>query len=276
MAVRITTLSENTAQLGFLAEWGLSILVETDRHKVLLDTGMSISAVNNADLLGIDLSTLDAIVLSHAHGDHTGGLRDVLRRVRKQIPVIAHPDIWIPKYVQFGELSRYAGMPFVKEDLEALGASFQLSKEPVKISDEVMTTGEIAVTTDYENIDERLCLKVRDRMIPDPMTDDLALIVRTGEGLALITGCAHRGIVNTVHHVKNITGGEYIHTIIGGTHLHLCSQERIQKTADELKELGLLRLGVSHCTGFHSAAALAREFSDIFFLNNAGTQLTLE
>jgi 7,8-dihydropterin-6-yl-methyl-4-(beta-D-ribofuranosyl)aminobenzene 5'-phosphate synthase len=275
MSVKITTLSENTAQLGFLAEWGLSILVETESSKVLLDTGMSISAVHNADLLGIDLSTVDAIVLSHAHGDHTGGLRDVLRRTGA-VEVVAHPDIWIPKYVVFGELQRYAGMPFMREELESLGASFRLTKEPYRIGDNVMTTGEVAMTTDYEHIDDRLCLKVGDEMVPDPLTDDLAITVRTEQGLALITGCAHRGIVNTVRHVQNITDGEYIHTIIGGTHLHVASTERVEKTARELAELGLQRLGVSHCTGFYSAAALAKEFGDIFFLNNAGTTLTLD
>jgi len=276
MSVRITTLSENTALLGFLAEWGLSILVETDDCKVLLDTGMSISAVRNAQLLGIDLSSIDAIVLSHAHGDHTGGLREVLRVVRKEIQVVAHPDIWIPKYVQFGDMKRYAGMSYVKEDLEALGAYFNLSREPVKISEQIMTTGEINITTDYEDIDDRLKLKVNDELIPDTMTDDLALVVRTDIGLAIITGCAHRGIINTVRHVQDITGGEYIHTIIGGTHLHLVSQERIQKTAEELQQLGLLHLGVSHCTGFNASCTLAQEFGDIFFLNNAGTQITLE
>ena len=275
MAVRITTLSENTAQLDFLAEWGLSILIETDNRKVLLDTGMSISAVHNADLLGIDLSAVDTIVLSHAHVDHTGGLRDVLRRTGS-VEVVAHPDIWIPKYVVFGELQRYAGMPFMREELESLGASFTLTSEPHIISDEIMTTGEVAMTTDYEQIDDRLCLKVGDDFVPDPLTDDLAVIIRTEQGLALITGCAHRGIVNTIRHVQNITGGDYIHTIIGGTHLHMVPQDRIEKTAGELKELGLQRLGVSHCTGFYSSAALAKEFGDIFFLNNAGTQIVLE
>jgi 7,8-dihydropterin-6-yl-methyl-4-(beta-D-ribofuranosyl)aminobenzene 5'-phosphate synthase len=110
MAVRITTLTENTAQLGFLGEWGLSILVETDSRRVLLDTGLSVSAVHNADLMGIDLATVDTIVLSHAHADHTGGLRDVLRRMRKSVEVVAHPDIWIPKYVCYGEINRYAGI----------------------------------------------------------------------------------------------------------------------------------------------------------------------
>jgi 7,8-dihydropterin-6-yl-methyl-4-(beta-D-ribofuranosyl)aminobenzene 5'-phosphate synthase len=276
MAVRITTLSENTAQLGFLGEWGLSILVETESSKVLLDTGMSISAVHNADLLGIDLSTVDAIVLSHAHGDHTGGLRDVLRRVRKQVQVIAHPDIWIPKYVVYGEISRYAGIPYMKEDLESLGALLNLTKKPFKISDGITTTGEIEMTTEYETIDDRLFVKKGNKMIPDPLADDLALTVRTSEGLVLITGCAHRGIINTVRHVQKLTGGEYIHTVIGGTHLMVASPERIEKTASELKELGLQRLGVSHCTGFNASAALAKEFSEVFFLNNAGTQITLE
>ena len=276
MSVRITTLSENTAQLGFLGEWGLSILVETESARVLLDTGLSTSAVYNADLMGIDFSTIDAIVLSHAHGDHTGGLRDVLRRVRKQVQVIAHPDIWIPKYVVYGEMSRYAGIPYMREDLESLGASFNLTKKPFKISDDIMTTGEIEMTTDYEKIDDRLCVKKSNKMIPDPLADDLAMVVKTTEGSVLITGCAHRGIINTVRHVQKLTGGEYIHTIIGGTHLLVANQERVEKTAKELKELGLQMLGVSHCTGFNASAALAKEFSDIFFLNNAGTQITLE
>jgi 7,8-dihydropterin-6-yl-methyl-4-(beta-D-ribofuranosyl)aminobenzene 5'-phosphate synthase len=276
MTVRITTLSENTAQLGFLGEWGLSILVETESSRVLLDTGLSTSAVYNADLMGIDFSTLDAIVLSHAHGDHTGGLRNVLMRARKQVQVIAHPDIWIPKYVVYGELSRYAGIPYVKEDLESLGADFKLTKKPFKISDDIMTTGEIEMTTDYETIDDRLAVKKGSKIVPDPLADDLAIVVRTTEGFVLITGCAHRGIVNTVRQVQKITRGKYIHTIIGGTHLMVASAERVEKTANGLKELGLQRLGVSHCTGFNASAALAREFGDIFFLNNAGTQITLE
>ncbi|HUV52868.1 MAG TPA: MBL fold metallo-hydrolase [Dehalococcoidia bacterium] len=276
MTVRITTLSENTAQLGFLGEWGLSILVETDSTRVLLDTGLSTSAVYNADLMGIDFSTIDAIVLSHAHGDHTGGLRDVLRRVRKQVQVIAHPDIWIPKYVVYGEISRYAGIPYMKEDLESLGASFTLTTKPFKISDDIMTTGEVEMTTDYETIDDRLFVKKGNNIVPDPLTDDLAIVVKTTEGLVLITGCAHRGIINTVRHVQKLMGGEYIHTIIGGTHLMVASPERIQNTASELKELRLQRLGVSHCTGFNASAALAKEFSESFFLNNAGSQLTFE
>ena len=92
MEVRITTLSENTANFGFLAEWGISILIEVDGMKILVDTGLSFSAVHNAKLLGVDLSTIDRIVLSHGHVDHTGGLRDVLK-IKGEVEVIAHPDI---------------------------------------------------------------------------------------------------------------------------------------------------------------------------------------
>ena len=99
MGLSITTLSENTAGMGnWLAEWGLSILVETDGANVLLDTGKSISTSNNADVLGIDLGRIDKIVLSHGHFDHTGGLRQVLIKMRREVEIIAHPDIWGAKY----------------------------------------------------------------------------------------------------------------------------------------------------------------------------------
>ena len=99
MELYITTLSENTAGMGdFLAEWGLSILVETDESNVLLDTGKSISASYNADTLGIDLRRIDKVVLSHGHFDHTGGLRKVLLKMRKEVEIIAHPDVWGDKY----------------------------------------------------------------------------------------------------------------------------------------------------------------------------------
>ncbi len=134
MEIKITTLSENSANYGFLAEWGLSMLVEADGLNVLFDTGRSFSAVHNAQLLGIDLSAVDRIVLSHGHADHSGGLYEVLRRAGQK-EVIAHPAIWEKKYaIHRGEQERYVGIPFAREALEALGTSFVLAKEPVKLS----------------------------------------------------------------------------------------------------------------------------------------------
>jgi len=133
MAVRITNLSENTAGPGMLAEWGLSVLVETDEQKVLLDTCASISVPRNAPILGVDLSKIDRIVLSHGHYDHTGGLRDVLGAMGKKVEIIAHPDMWAAKQLRIGEQYAYIGIPFPREELEGLGASFTLSREPVSL-----------------------------------------------------------------------------------------------------------------------------------------------
>jgi len=275
MEIKVTTLSENTAKAGFLAEWGISMLVEVDGMKVLFDTGESVSTVHNAQLLGVDLLAVNRIVLSHGHYDHTGGLREVLRRAGQK-EVIAHPAVWGKKYgQQKGEPERYIGIPFVREGLEALGASFNLSAEPVKLSDRVMTTGEIPMVTDYEEIDTDLYVKEDGGLKPDSLADDLALVIDAEFGLVVILGCGHRGIVNTLQHAQKLTGKELIYAAIGGTHLLYASEERLEKTAAALKEMGVQYLGVSHCTGFASSAYLAQEFGDRFFLNNAGTRFTL-
>jgi len=159
--------------------------------------------------------------------------------------------------------------------LEALGASFVLSKESVKLSASMMTTGEVPMLTDYEDIDPGLYVKEEGGQRADTLADDRALIIDTEFGLVVILGCAHRGIVNTLRHAQELTGKELIYAAIGGTHLFRSSEERVAKTAVALKEMGVQVLGVSHCTGFAASAYLAREFGDAFFLNNAGTHFTL-
>ena len=274
MQLRITTLSENTAGMpGVVAEWGLSILVETDDLKVLLDTGLSISVSHNAPRLGVDLAAVDKIVLSHGHYDHSGGLREVLAQTGK-VEVIAHPDIFAAKFARYGEQARYVGIPFSREAMEAL-ASLTLSRGPVWITEEIVTTGEIPMATEYEEIDPPLLIKEGEELAPDPLLDDRALIIKTDDGLVVITGCAHRGIINTLNHARELTGVDVVHTVVGGTHLILASEERVLLTAAALREFGVRRLGVSHCTGMPAAMMLAREFGDIFFFNNTGTRITV-
>ena len=275
MEVRITTLSENTANYGYLAEWGLSILVEVNETRILMDTGLSFSAVYNAQLIGIDLSTIDCIVLSHGHADHTGGLREVLN-IRGDVEVLAHPDIWAAKYTQRNkEGVQYNGIPFLREELESRGARFKLVREPVHITKQVMTTGEIPMFSGYEEIENNLFVKEAGMLHPDPLADDLALIIDTDFGLVVILGCAHRGIINTLRHAQNLTCKELVYAAIGGTHLFQASEEQLEKTITDLREIGIQRLGVSHCSGFRASARLAQEFEDIFFMNNAGTRVTL-
>ena len=274
MEVRITTLSENTASYGFLAEWGLSISVEADGVRILVDTGLSFSAVHNAQLMGIDLSTIDRIVLSHGHADHTGGLREVLRR-KGEVEVIAHPDMWGAKYVERNkEGVQYNGIPFSREELKSRGARFNLAREPVHITEHIMTTGEIPMLSGYEEIETNLFVREDGVLHPDHLADDLALVIDANFGLVVILGCAHRGIINTLRHAQRLTSKELVYAAIGGTHLFLASDKRIERTIPNLKEIGIQRLGVSHCTGFHASARLAHEFKGIFFLNNAGSRLT--
>ena len=277
MELHITTLNENTANRGdFLAEFGLSILVETDEANVLLDTGRSISATYNADTLGIDLSKIDKIVLSHGHFDHTGGLRQILRRMRKEVEIIAHPDIWAAKYARLqGEADRYIGIPFQRQELEWLGASFNLTIKPVKITDSIMTTGEIPMVTDYEEVDRDLFIKEDSSWQPDKLLDDQALIIKTEPGLVVILGCAHRGIINTLYHAQQLTGIKPIHTVLGGSHLSRASEEQTWSTIAALRELGVQKLGLCHCTGLQTSVLLAQEFGDSFFFNNAGTRTDL-
>lgn len=277
MQICITTLSENTASgSNLLAEHGLSILVETDMLNVLLDAGQSISASHNADTLGVDLGKVDKIVLSHGHFDHTGGLRQVLRSIGKEVEVIAHPDIWAAKYSRRqGEEDRYNGIPFQRQELESLGARFTLTTKPVKITDNIMTTGEIPMVTDFEQLVPNLLVKERADFKLDKLLDDQALVINTEAGLVVILGCAHRGIINTLYHAQQLTGVKEICLVLGGCHLIGATEERIWLTIAALKELGVLRIGVSHCTGLPAAAIMAREFGDSFFFNNVGNRINL-
>jgi 7,8-dihydropterin-6-yl-methyl-4-(beta-D-ribofuranosyl)aminobenzene 5'-phosphate synthase len=276
MQLKITTLSENTANYGFLAEWGLSILVEVDGMRILMDTGLSFSVVHNAQLMGIDLSTIDRLVLSHGHADHTGGLREVLK-MKGKVEVITHPDVWASKYTRRDgqEEDQYNGIPFSREELENRGAKFNLVREPYYLTEHMFTTGEIPMITDYEGIEENLFVKESGTLRPDPLADDMALVINTEYGLVVILGCAHRGIVNTLRHAQKLTGKELVYAAIGGTHLFRASKERIDKTIADLKSMGIQKLGVSHCTGYRASARLFQEFEDIYFPNNAGMKFTL-
>ena len=277
MSIQINTLSENSvSRARLLAEWGLSILVESDNHKVLLDTGAGVSAAYNAITLGVDLSQIDKIVFSHGHFDHTGGLLHILKIIKRQVEVIAHPDIWVPKYSKRStEVEQYAGVPYPMEEAERAGASFNLTKEPVWISENIVTSGEIPMVTEYEEIDPVLYIKERGELKPDPLWDDQALFIKSEKGLVIILGCAHRGVINTIRHAQKLTGVEPVYAVVGGTHLLGASSQRLDLTIAELLSSGIQRLGVSHCTGLPVSAILAQTFGEAFFFNNAGTRITL-
>jgi 7,8-dihydropterin-6-yl-methyl-4-(beta-D-ribofuranosyl)aminobenzene 5'-phosphate synthase len=278
MMLKITTLSENTVDaMGLLGEWGLSVLVETDTANILMDAGQSLSAVHNASVMGIDLSKVDKIVLSHGHSDHTGGLQNILRQMRKKVEVIAHPDVWAAKYSgQREDKRKDIGMPFLLKDLESLGASFKLSREPVRITDNIMTTGEVPMVTDFEQITpNRFYVKGKSGWQSDELLDDMALIINTKSGLVVVLGCGHRGVINTLYHSQKLTGRKEIRMVIGGCHLINASSERVRMTIAALEELDVQKVGVSHCTGLPASAMMAQELGERFFYNNACTQIDI-
>jgi 7,8-dihydropterin-6-yl-methyl-4-(beta-D-ribofuranosyl)aminobenzene 5'-phosphate synthase len=133
-----------------------------------------------------------------------------------------------------------------------------------------MTTGEIPMVTEFEQIDPNLFVKEDGGLQPDKLLDDLALVIKTGAGLVVVLGCAHHGIINTLYHAQQLTGVKSIHAILGGAHLISASKERIRLTIAALKELGVQRLGLCHCTDMPAACLLAQEFGDRFFFNKAG------
>jgi 7,8-dihydropterin-6-yl-methyl-4-(beta-D-ribofuranosyl)aminobenzene 5'-phosphate synthase len=272
MAVKLTTLCENTSGAsGVVAEWGWSIFVQTDELNILFDTGGGFAAVRNADKFGIDLKSIDKIVLSHGHADHTGGIREFLERAQHP-EVIAHPGVWDRKFSKAAkdEAPLYRGIPFIREELEKY-ATFTLSRAPVHLSENVMTTGEIPRRTEFETIESTFFVMDGETLKPDEFFDDLALICKTKGGLVIVLGCAHRGIINIISHAREIAGEKTIHTVIGGTHLFPKKEAQVELTISALGKIGVQNLGVSHCTGMDAAIKLKAAFEDSFFFNNAGS-----
>jgi len=281
-SIQIITLSENSApaKVNLIAEWGLSFLLRTKNNTILFDAGRNISAYYNAQLLGIDLNEIDKIVLSHSHSDHTGGLRYILERMdkRKEIEIIAHPDIWSERYARYdNEKNKYVGIPFLQEELKKYGAYFHLTRESIEISKEMITSGEIPVLTDFEEMNSgkirRLILK-DGKYIEDKLLDDLAIFFKSDKGLIIITGCAHRGIVNTIYHAQNLTGIKNVYAVIGGAHLFEASQERIDLTINALEKLNVKKIGLCHCTGLKAISSLITQLPDKFISIISGSVLT--
>ena len=138
-----------------------------------------------------------------------------------------------------------------------------------------MTTGEVPMITDYEEVDKKIFIREADVWVPDTVPDDLSLIINTEQGLVVVLGCCHRGVINTLYHAQKLTGVKKINTVIGGSHLYTASEEHLWKTIAALKELDIQRLGLCHCTGLPVSVLLVQEFGDKFFFNSAGVILEL-
>jgi 7,8-dihydropterin-6-yl-methyl-4-(beta-D-ribofuranosyl)aminobenzene 5'-phosphate synthase len=267
--LRLTIVVENSAPLGNFSIWaqhGLSIFLDLDygreKMKLLLDTGASSEVMlHNADALHIDLHHLDLICLSHGHYDHTGGLMGVLQRVNGRICILAHPDIFAPKLIARPFL-QFIGPPFCRAEAEAAGAMMLDCRGPADIAPGVMTTGEVSRLETFENAAGFWTVK-DGQYCEDNIPDDQALAINIeGKGLAVITGCAHAGIINTIKHAQKITGVDELYAVIGGFHLMGADEMRIDATAEALRKLDPAIVRPGHCTGHKAVCRLQETLSE--------------
>ncbi len=276
MGLKVTVVVDNTVGVtsGVLGEWGLAMLLDFGDEQILFDTGEQGNIVKNAKALGVDLSRVNRLVLSHGHYDHTGGMIQFLK-TRGPLPVYAHPELLTEHYGRGfgGQGEHYIGVPYRQVQLESLGASFVWQKEPQQIRPDLWWSGEIPRQTDFERVDERLLQKQGPEFAQDPILDDMSLFYTSDRGLVILLGCAHSGLVNIVEHAKKVTGIDKVRAIIGGTHLGPASPVQQEKTVAYLRELELECLAPNHCTGLPMAARLAAEFPAQFKWASAGTAL---
>jgi len=273
--MQVLVLSDNTAGApNFLAEHGLSLLVKTAEGDILMDAGQGIAAMHNAELLRVSLDSLQGVILSHGHYDHTAGLPQLLMK-KAPMKVYAHPLILDDKYYRIGESKRFIGIPWRREYLETLGADFDLDSSPRELLPGMTLTGEIPRITDFELGDPNLVVDRGGDLFPDPFLDDQALVIDDPQGLVIILGCAHAGIINTFTYARQITGKSRVRAAIGGSHLAFLGPEQLERTIEELKAMGPELLAFSHCTGQIAARRLSQEFGDAFVFNQTGTVLSI-
>jgi len=274
--IKVTTLCENSVPFpgrGILGEHGLSMLLEVRGKRILFDTGAGLTLTRNARALNIDLTRLDAIVLSHGHYDHSGGLKELLQ-LTGSITVYAHPNIFTDKYhLRKGHEPRKIGLPWPREELEGLGAHFHLERSPHEIGEGVMLTGEIPRPDSREKEDSgELCYRKPDgSFAEDPLDDDQALIVESSKGTIVLLGCAHAGLINTLRYASNLIGKRRIYACFGGTHLINASAERLDYTVKELNNYHLQKIAPCHCTGLRASFTLFQAYKERFIPHSAGT-----
>ena len=276
--MQITVLCENTVGTpfpwGLIGEHGQSFLIE-GRETTLYDTGQGIGLINNMALLGKNPKTVDRVVLSHGHYDHTGGLLKFLENREAPVPVFVHREAFQNKVAMISPLNspmfRSIGFQHTQGEYEEKGADFRFIRSFSRISPEISAISDINRPKEWRSSDTRLKTKEGDTIIADPFNDDLTLLVETDAGPVVLLGCAHAGVVEILNDLSEKSGYKTFHAVIGGTHLGPVSRAYVEQTIDVLKHYQVNIVGTNHCTGFHASALIKSRLEKEFVMASVGS-----
>ena len=276
MKTRLTILCENSVGVPFdvLGEHGFSCFVETDSGNYLFDTGQGYTITRNSLTLKKDLSSIEAIMISHGHYDHTGGLPAVLKQ-KGPVDVYGHNDMFARRIWSKEGITRDIGIPFRRSYLESLGAQFKLGSDLVEIGPGIYLTGEIPRESSFEKGDDAMTLIAENgqEVHPDPLHDDLSMLVKTDKGIIIVLGCAHAGMINIINYAIDKLQTDQIFAVIGGTHLGFATDEQFEETLKVVDSYNIAHIGVSHCTGLEKASMLHARLGERFFFGTVGAVL---
>jgi 7,8-dihydropterin-6-yl-methyl-4-(beta-D-ribofuranosyl)aminobenzene 5'-phosphate synthase len=274
-SLRITVLKDNAAaRPDVYPGHGLALLIEHGGARVLLDTGPDDTVVANAQALGLNLAPLDAIVLSHGHYDHTGGLAAVLHEVGA-VRVIAHPGAFDERYARESDgTARYIGMPLAQLEYEGLGAELELSAAPVRVSEAIFTTGQVPQSAAAAG-PARLWRRDATGMSADDFRDDVSVVIQLAGCSAVITGCAHAGLLNILRHAQALLSGSAPRVAMGGLHLSGAPDPVVVELAQEAQRLGVCSLLPCHCTGERAVQTLTTQFAGTLLTVGTGSVVTV-
>jgi 7,8-dihydropterin-6-yl-methyl-4-(beta-D-ribofuranosyl)aminobenzene 5'-phosphate synthase len=260
-SLRVTVLSTMLTDFHGVGEWGFSALVEVDGRRLLFDTGNRPQTVlENARELGIDLSGVTDVVLSHHHWDHTGGLIALREALSKTNPA-ALSRVHVGEGIFLSRPSPEDGqetneMIARRVAYEAGGGKFLVHRRPVQILPGVWLSGPVPRPHPERNYPRSGRLRAPQGMVEDSIPEDASLIIDTAEGLVVITGCGHAGVVNTLEFARAAVREAPAYAVIGGLHLFRSSDEELAWTGMKLKEFGLVHLLGAHCTGIEAVFRL--------------------
>ncbi|MCX6983864.1 MAG: MBL fold metallo-hydrolase [Lentisphaerae bacterium] len=270
--ITIKVVVENSVSVRkYLSEHGLSFYIDLGDKKILFDCGQGAAFYANLYPMGIYLSLIDIVALSHGHYDHTGGLEYILSRNNKAV-IYAHPSAILPKFKNENGSVREIGMPeFSKNSITKRNSHFKPTTKTTEIASGVFLTGEIPKVHAEESVVAEIFCKDSAGKIPDDIPDDQSLFIKTPTGTVVLLGCAHSGLINTLDYVHKLTGGEPFAAVIGGTHLRSASEDRIRWTLSELARFKINKIAPAHCTGISATNAIMNAYPESLGKCNTGS-----